>query len=117
MTKRLEFSKRTKDQALARANGACEMCGARLSVGKFEFDHDVECEDGGDNSLVNCRVLCTACHREKTTRFIQRIRKADRQRAAFIGAKTRHPGFVKAPPQRRASKPVSKWYGWKGSQV
>lgn len=118
MTKRLEFSRRTKAQAFARANGACEMCGARLSVGKFDYDHRLPAALGGGSDLDNCVVACRACHGTKTaTEDVPRIAKTKRQHAAFIGAKTRHPGFHKAPPQRRASKPLNKWYGWKGSQI
>lgn len=65
---RREFPARVKAQAFERAAGRCEGkdCGARLAVGKFEYDHDIACELGGDNSFENCVVLCWVCHKQKT---------------------------------------------------
>lgn len=72
MVRRLEFTARTKAQAFARADGCCERgrggCGVKLGVGKAapEYDHIRTAEEGGDNSLENCAVLCKACHAHKT---------------------------------------------------
>lgn len=89
MTTRIEFSRSTKLKRFEFAKGCCEGkdCGKKLQVGDIEYDHDKEAEDGGDNSFENCRVLCRACHREKTTAFVKRIRKADRSKAAHLNAR------------------------------
>lgn len=68
MTRRQEFTARTKAQAFHRCGGHCEECGVKLGAGKSapEYDHKLSCEEGGDNSLENCMVLCKACHGVKT---------------------------------------------------
>lgn len=86
MTDRLEFSRKTKAKRFAFCNGRCENCSAYLVPGKFQYDHDKEAADGGDNSFENCRVLCDNCHKPKTKQFVVRIRKADRQRDKNSGA-------------------------------
>jgi 5-methylcytosine-specific restriction protein A len=66
---RREFPKPVKREALRRANGKCEnpTCGALFGV-KFHFDHDIADGLGGEPTLENCRVLCHACHKDKTTK-------------------------------------------------
>jgi len=66
---RREFSKPVKRDALKRADGKCEneSCGALFGV-KFHFDHDIADGLGGEPTLENCKVLCHACHAEKTTK-------------------------------------------------
>lgn len=85
---RVEFTAKTKDKAFERAKGLCELCAAPLQVGRLHYDHRLPCALGGTNDLANCQVLCTPCHTEKTSKEdVPRIRKADRQRRAHIGAK------------------------------
>jgi hypothetical protein len=111
--KRLEFAGKVKDQAFARSGGRCEnkACGALLTVGKYAYDHILPAALGGKPTLANCQVICVACHAAKTTKEdVPRIRKADRQRRAHIGAKAAHAkplksaGFRPAAPQRKASR-------------
>lgn len=110
---RTEFSRRTKVDAFTRADGRCECCGARLSVGKFEYDHIVSCSLGGDNSLDNCRVICRPCHKIKTRDDIRKTRKADRVKAAHIGAKKRKgkpmPGTKASRIRKRMDGSVERW--------
>jgi 5-methylcytosine-specific restriction enzyme A len=74
------FSAKVEEQAEARAAGRCENCGGMLKPGKFEFDHIKPHGLGGDNSLENCRVLCTACHLRKTIEEdAPRMRAADKK--------------------------------------
>jgi hypothetical protein len=78
---RREFSKAVKRDAFLRANGKCdgEQCGARLTVGKFHYDHDIADGLGGEPTLENCKVLCHACHSVKTrTHDVPAIAKTKR---------------------------------------
>ena len=86
MTKRLEFTRKTKVARFAFCNGKCESCGVPLVAGKFEYDHDKEANDGGDNSFENCRCLCRECHVAKTAVYVKETRKAERIRDRHIGA-------------------------------
>ena len=77
------FSAKTEEQAEARAAGRCEDCGGQLKPGKYQFDHIKPRGLGGDNSLENCRVRCTACHLTKTMeQDLPPMRKADAKRKA-----------------------------------
>jgi 5-methylcytosine-specific restriction protein A len=84
---RKEFSTKTKALAFQRAGGRCEECSYRLTVGKYHYDHADPDGLTGANDLGNCRVLCVACHREKTREDVGNIAKAKRRYAKDIGAK------------------------------
>jgi 5-methylcytosine-specific restriction enzyme A len=86
---RAEFSAKTKALAFQRAAGHCEgtviddhggtvRCMARLTVGKFHYDHVIADGLSHDNSLENCAVLCVPCHSEKTPGDVRAIAKAKR---------------------------------------
>lgn len=84
---RREFPKTVKRDAFVRAAGRCERndCGARLTLGKFHYDHVIPDAMGGEPTIENCAVLCTPCHNEKTRkRDVPTIAKTkrivDRQR-------------------------------------
>lgn len=109
---RLEFTRKTKAQGFERAGGKCEICGVRLTTGKFRYDHKLPCALGGDNSLENLVVQCVSCDTPKTADDIRRIRKADRQHAAHIGAKAPSrnplPGGRNSPWKRKMNGEVVK---------
>lgn len=63
---RSEFSKAVKRQAFQRAGGKCDVCGLKLWVGRFHYDHVIADGLGGEATLDNCQVACHACHDEKT---------------------------------------------------
>lgn len=108
---RKEFTRKVKSMAFERSGGRCEVCTAKLSPSKFEYDHVVPCALGGSNDLSNCRVTCSNCHGEKTFKTdIPMIRKSDRVRDKHNGAfRKSSRGFRKAPPQRSASRKIEKW--------
>ncbi len=113
---RTEFSKKTRRDAFVRANGHCEGpgCGCKLTVGKMTYDHRVPDWMGGEATLENCQVLCSACDKIKTAQDAADRAKAQRREDAHRGIKDtprqriKSAGFAKAPPQRRASTPLSK---------
>src|ERR1700720_787164 len=49
-------------EATLRAQGKCEECGGMLKPGQIHFHHRKPVWKGGDNSLENCKVICTADH-------------------------------------------------------
>lgn len=85
---RREFSKQVKRDAFMRAAGKCEgeSCGARLTLGKFHYDHVIPDGLGGEPTLDNCAVLCTACHSVKTRKQdVPAIAKAKRVSDRHLG--------------------------------
>jgi 5-methylcytosine-specific restriction protein A len=85
---RHEFSAKTKVAAFERSRGNCEGCGAKLFAGNIEYDHQIPCGLGGDNSLENCIVRCRACHSTKTHKTdVPQIAKAKRRQRNHIGVK------------------------------
>jgi hypothetical protein len=64
MTRRREFTPKTKAAVRKRSGGICEADGCDRPAA--EIDHKVECWEGGDNSLENAKDLCVECHLEKT---------------------------------------------------
>lgn len=105
---RREFNARTRAKAFERAAGKCEDCGAKLSLGKYQFDHDNPDGLTGEPTLENCVVRCTPCHAEKTKHDVARIAQAKRREARHLGFKApkrpiQSAPFAKAEPARRAS--------------
>ena len=86
--RRIEFSAKVKVAAFERSGGKCDGCGVRLSPGKMAYDHGIPAMMGGEATLENCVVLCSACHGVKTTaRDIPDIAKAKRRQGNFVGAR------------------------------
>lgn len=93
---RREFPTKVKVAAFERAQGQCERCTARLTVGKFHYDHVIADALGGEPTLENCAVLCLSCHGIKTPVDTTAAAKVKRIRAKHLGAK-------------RSTWPKSKW--------
>ena len=89
---RREFPAKVKVAAFERAKGHCEKCTARLVVGKFAFDHVIADALGGEPTLENCAVLCSACHGEKTpgdTTMAAKVKRIRRKQVAGIKSSRR----------------------------
>ena len=83
---RREFPPKVKLQAWERCGGHCEECLARI-IARPEYDHVLPDALGGEPTLQNCRVLCSKCHRLKTsTEDVPRIAKTKRTKRKAIGA-------------------------------
>lgn len=112
---RREFSKQVKREALRRSAGKCEgeNCGALFGV-KFHFDHDIADGLGGEPTLENCKVLCHACHDEKTRKhdvpLIAKVKRISDKHNGIVGPKQKiaSRGFAKRAPQRTASRPIER---------
>ena len=73
------FSKTTKIAAFERAKGHCECgCGVKILAGEVEYDHRIEVALDGNNSLENCVVLRSKCHRSKTSARAAPVAKSKR---------------------------------------
>jgi 5-methylcytosine-specific restriction enzyme A len=90
---RREFTPKIKLAAWDRSSGNCEKCLARI-LGRPEYDHVLPDALGGEPTLQNCEVLCSKCHRLKTSgEDVPRIAKTKRTKRKSIGAwpKTHRP--------------------------
>lgn len=97
--KRMEFSKQTRAEMIARCNMKCEAvlvlggqpCGAALRKGKYEFHHIKEANEGGTNKADNGWVVCArfpgACHHTLTGRYSTARAKAERVKSRDTGTK------------------------------
>lgn len=81
MSKRYEFKKSVKQEALRRSGGICEAvgpvyghepeqgCDRPLSYG-VEYDHyPLPATDLGSDHVANCCAVCPQCHRFKTSNY------------------------------------------------
>lgn len=85
--KRRDFPAKVMYEAFRRAKDHCEGCGARLVVGKFQYDHIIADALGGEPTLENCQVLCSACHDPKSrvdTTKAAKVKRTTRKLAAGI---------------------------------
>ena len=118
MSRRREFKKTEKRKMLARSGGVCERAlwrpGEVCTRPAKDFDHLKADGLGGEPVAENGAHLCVPCHKEKTHGEDRpRMQKADNQRDVFHGLMRKSrpiqsAGFRKAPPQRKATKPLAK---------
>jgi len=84
---RRPFSRTIKLAEWARSGGCCRSCGRKLFPGDgVEYDHRIPDEQGGENTLENCQILCKSCHRTKTGADMKVIAKSRSVRAQHVGA-------------------------------
>lgn len=98
-TKRLEFSNKTKQQALIEQDFKCVDC---ETTDQLEFDHEVPDGLRKNNSLKNCKLRCPECHKRKT-----RKDQADITRAKRLYAKANN---LQKPKRKKI--PTSANYKW-----
>lgn len=90
----------------------CYLSGIKIRGKEWELEHVIPLSMGGAHREGNLRPALRAPHKEKSSE--EASRRADADRAARYDAgirpapKLRSAGFVKPPPQRRASKPLNK---------
>lgn len=119
---RREFSRKIRAEIVLRATNAdgvicCEGCGLPLGKKSYQIDHTIPEALVMDKSrkvtASDGKLLGQACcHGPKTADDIRQIRKADRQRDKHTGAfeRKKWPKVLRspAPPQHRATAPLSK---------
>jgi 5-methylcytosine-specific restriction enzyme A len=88
---RQEFPAKVKLAAFQRSKGFCESptCGARLTTGKFTYDHRIPDQLDGEPTLENCQVICWACDKPKTRKDAGDIAKAKRRERKHLGIRKR----------------------------
>jgi 5-methylcytosine-specific restriction endonuclease McrA len=121
-SRRYEFSKQTKREALQRSGKLCEAVGTVYGLppgqrcnapldGGVEFDHyPAPATDKGSDTLENCVAACKTCHRFKTSSYdVPMQAKGKRVSDKHLGIRRpsqfQSAGFARAEPQRRATKP------------
>ena len=63
-----QLSASQRYEALKRASGRCELCGATSDEVRLEVDHIVPRSKGGSNDTDNLQVLCQPCNAGKSNR-------------------------------------------------
>ena len=73
----MSFDKEQRRIVFARANAACEHCGAKWSDGvMLEVHHVIPLCDGGINHTDNGELLCRSCHAKAHLRLAKEARKS-----------------------------------------
>jgi 5-methylcytosine-specific restriction endonuclease McrA len=86
-TARGNLSTRRKLAIWEREKGLCMLCGCRLQVGGFIYEHVRALELGGADSDDNIRLTCMPCAGEKTRNDHKMAAKAKRVKAKSLGMK------------------------------
>ena len=86
-TKRGYLGKQVRLAIWEREGGKCMLCGCKLQVGRFIFEHVRALELGGSDTPDNIRLTCRPCATEKTRDDHARAAKAKRVKARHLGAK------------------------------
>lgn len=86
-TKRGHLSNRRKLAIWERERGKCMVCGSKLRVGNFIFEHVRPLELGGSDEDENIRLTCKPCATQKTRDDHSRAAKAKRQKSVTLGFK------------------------------
>lgn len=88
MTPRKSLSRTVRVRVFERAGGICHLCRGKISAAdKWDVDHILPLALGGPDDESNLAPAHKVCHVAKSRVDVGRIRKADRQRAKFIGVK------------------------------
>jgi 5-methylcytosine-specific restriction enzyme A len=111
---RREFTKSVKVAVVKRAtrDGVtyCEKCGAIAK--RWQIDHVIADAHGGKPVIENAELICEACYSVKNPKDTTIAAKLKRVEAAHLGIRKeptlKGAGFTAAPPQKKASKPLTK---------
>jgi len=105
MTRRRPMTPARRLRILEAHDSHCYICGLRIdpTCEAWDVDHELALGLAGADDDSNWRpVHVDPCHKDKTRKDVQRMRKADAQKARHLGAKT--------PPRKpMAGSRASKW--------
>lgn len=119
-TRRKPLTTSQKLKLVEDQKGICPLCNQRMVPGEKLIDEHLQPLGlAGSNDLGNRAMVHATCAYAKTFGAegdIAKIAAAKRKKARSLGLvapkqKIQSRGFAKAEPQRRASKPISKWFG------
>jgi 5-methylcytosine-specific restriction enzyme A len=112
-TKRRSMTKARAAKIFLAHNGICVNCGVQIRQGEGWFiEHRIPLAQGGTDDDANTGPAHTKCKAGKDA--TDAASKAKRDRIVTAGLKTpsrgklQSRGFAKAPPQRSATRPLSK---------
>jgi len=91
MTRRRSISRTERVRIFEAAQGLCHICGEAIdgTRERWDVDHVVPLQLGGDDHGDNLQPAHVACHATKTPADVKQIAKAKRVHAKHIGAKPR----------------------------
>lgn len=111
---------RVRLRVFERHGGRCHISGRKIMAGEaWDCDHIVALINGGEHRESNLAPALRDKHREKTRADVAEKALVARTKQRHVGIRPDRPriqsaGFQKAPPQRRASSPLSKPAAWRG---
>lgn len=87
MSSRRRISARERAAIFARCGGRCHICGHRVdgTHERWEVEHIIPLELGGDDEGDNLAPAHVACHRDKTKADARAIAKTKRMQQRAIG--------------------------------
>ena len=97
-----------------RHNGICYLSGRKIIPGEpWQLDHIVALTNGGGHRESNLAPVLVDKHKVKTKADVAEKAKTARKKMLNLGikhvkAKIQSRGFGQAPPQRKASRPLTK---------
>lgn len=112
---------RVKLRIWDREDGRCYLTGRKIMPADvYDFEHVIAIAlwtgEGHGNRESNIRLALKEPHKGKTREDRQQKAKSDRVRKKHLGIRKaptmRSAGFTKAPPQRSASRPLTKRVGY-----
>jgi hypothetical protein len=106
-------------RVFSRHNGICHISKRRIRPGEhWDCDHVTALCNGGEHRERNLAPALCEPHRRKTADDRAEKARVDRKSKYHLGItkpkrKMQSGGFAKSEPQRRASSPVNKWFGFR----
>lgn len=99
------ISQKLRFKLFQAANGACPICGARVSEGaKLVIDHKIPLEWGGPTTEDNLWAICTTCNQGKRDHYSDQDAGKMRAVMAIDDAKTRILEYFKLSAGKKVNK-------------
>lgn len=111
-TPRRKMTRQRAAKIFLREQGRCYVCHRRLRVGvdTYQIEHPDALILGGSDDDADLRVICTDCHKAKTTIDVRARAERDRHiTSSYHPEGERRSGFRKAAKQRSATRQTRKF--------